>query len=38
VIPLTYTNPTPETRTTSFIVDTLDVDRVGEAYTLEVTG
>jgi hypothetical protein len=33
----TYTNPTSETRTIYFIVDTLDIDMVGEAYTLEVT-
>ena len=33
----TYKNPTSETRTIYFIVDTLDLDMVGEAYTLEVT-
>ncbi len=33
----TYQNPTSETRTIYFIVDTLDPDMVGEAFTLEVT-
>ncbi len=33
----TYKNPTRETRTIYFIVDTLDCDMVGEAYTLEIT-
>ena len=33
----TYKNPTQEIRTIYFIVDTLDIDMVGEAYTLEVT-
>jgi hypothetical protein len=33
----TYENPGPETRTIYFIVDTLDIDMVGEPYTLEVT-
>ena len=33
----TYQNPTPETRTIYFIVDTLDINMVGEAYTLEIT-
>jgi hypothetical protein len=33
----TYKNPTSETRTIYFIVDTLSVDMVGEAFTLEVT-
>jgi hypothetical protein len=33
----TYKNPTSETRTIYFIVDTLDINMVGEAYTLEVT-
>jgi len=33
----TYRNPGVETRTIYFIVDTLDIDMVGEPYTLEVT-
>ena len=33
----TYRNPGVETRTVYFIVDTLDIDMVGEPYTLEVT-
>jgi hypothetical protein len=33
----TYKNPTQETRTIYFIVDTLDINMVGETYTLEVT-
>jgi hypothetical protein len=33
----TYKNPTQATRTIYFIVDTLDINMVGEAYTLEVT-
>ena len=32
-----YNNPTSETRTIYFIVDTLDINMIGEAYTLEVT-
>jgi len=33
----TYKNPSAEARTIYFIVDTLDSNRVGEAFTLEVT-
>jgi hypothetical protein len=33
----TYKNPGPETRTVYFIVDTLDSNMVGDAFTLEVT-
>jgi len=33
----TYKNLGPETHTIYFIVDTLDINMVGEAYTLEVT-
>jgi len=33
----TYKNPGAEAHTIYFIVDTLDIDMVGEAYTLEVT-
>jgi hypothetical protein len=33
----TYKNPGPGTRTIYFIVDTLDIDMVDEAYTLEIT-
>jgi hypothetical protein len=33
----TYKNPGPSMRTIYFIVDTLDPDMVGDAYTLEVT-
>ncbi|MDP1832466.1 MAG: hypothetical protein Q8K67_10445 [Geothrix sp.] len=33
----TYKNPTAEARTIYFIVDTLDVNMVGEAFTVEVT-
>lgn len=33
----TYENPTKETRTVYFIVDTLDANMVGEPYTIDVT-
>jgi len=33
----TYENPTQETRTIFFIVDTLDVNMIGERYTIDVT-
>ncbi|WP_243304210.1 hypothetical protein [Geothrix oryzisoli] len=33
----TYENPTKETRTIYFIVDTLDANMIGEPFTLEVT-
>ncbi len=33
----TYKNPTKETRTVYFIVDSLDVNMVGDAYTVEIT-
>ncbi|MBK9795473.1 MAG: hypothetical protein IPP58_03065 [Holophagaceae bacterium] len=33
----TYKNPSKESRTVYFIVDTLDLNMVGEAFTLEVT-
>ena len=33
----TYKNPSEETRTIYFIVDTLDINMVGDAFTLEVT-
>jgi hypothetical protein len=33
----TYKNPTAEARTIYFIVDTMDVNMVGETFTVEVT-
>jgi hypothetical protein len=33
----TYKNPTAETRTIYFIVDTLDANMMGDAFTVEVT-
>jgi hypothetical protein len=33
----TYKNPTRETRTIYFIVDSLDANMVGDAYTVEIT-
>lgn len=33
----TYRNPTQESRTIYFIVDTLDANMIGEAFTLEIT-